>query len=96
MPDPELTSHPDPQRMNLWEAVKHVLAVRTNVILIVSSACGYYFLAGVQTFGSQFAKQQYDINQAVANLCCSSSASERSAGCWPAAPSATGSCAAAT
>ena len=68
VPDPELTSHPDPQRMNLWEAVKHVLAVRTNVILIVSSACGYYFLAGVQTFGSQFAKQQYDINQAVANL----------------------------
>ena len=54
--------------MNLWEAVKHVLAVRTNVILIVSSACAYYFLAGVQTFGSQFAKQQYDINQALANL----------------------------
>jgi MFS family permease len=67
-PDPELLSHPDPRRMNLWEAVKHVLAVRTNVILIVSSACAYYFLAGVQTFGSQFAKQQYDINQAVANL----------------------------
>jgi len=67
-PDPELTAHPNPQRMNLWEAVKHVLAVRTNVILIVSSACGYYFLAGIQTFGSQFARQQYDINQAVANL----------------------------
>jgi MFS family permease len=67
-PDPELTSHPNPRRMNLWEAVKHVLAVRTNVILIVSSACAYYFLAGVQTFGSQFAKQQYSINQAVANL----------------------------
>ena len=67
-PDPELTAHPNPRGMNLWEAVKHVLAVRTNVILIVSSACGYYFLAGVQTFGSQFAKQQYDINQAVANL----------------------------
>jgi MFS family permease len=67
-PDPELTAHPNPRGMNLWEAVKHVLAVRTNVILIVSSACGYYFLAGVQTFGSQFAKEQYDINQAVANL----------------------------
>lgn len=67
-PDPELTSHPDPRRMNLWQAVKHVLAVRTNVILIVSSACAYYFLGGVQTFGAQFAKQQYDINQAVANL----------------------------
>ena len=67
-PDPALTSHPNPQRMNLWAAVKHVLAVRTNVILIISSACAYYFLAGVQTFGSQFAKQQYDINQALANL----------------------------
>jgi MFS family permease len=68
VPDPELTAHPNPQRMNLWDAVKHVLAVRTNVILIVSSACAYYFLGGVQTFGSQFTKQQYDINQAVANL----------------------------
>jgi len=68
VPDPELTSHPDPQRMNLIEAVKHVLAVRTNLILIGASACAYYFLAGVQTFGSQFAKQQYDINQALANL----------------------------
>jgi MFS family permease len=67
-PDPALLSHPDPRRMNLWAAVKHVLAVKTNVILIISSACAYYFLAGVQTFGSQFAKQQYDINQAVANL----------------------------
>ena len=68
VPDPDLTSHPDPRRMNLWEAVKHVLAVRTNLILIGASACAYYFLAGVQTFGSQFAKQQYDINQALANL----------------------------
>jgi MFS family permease len=68
MPDPELTSHPDPRRMSLIEAVRHVLNVRTNLILIGASACGYYFLAGVQTFGSQFAKQQYDINQALANL----------------------------
>ena len=67
-PDPELTAHPDPRSMNLWEAVRHVLAVRTNVILILASACAYYFLAGVQTFGSQFAKEQYDINQALANL----------------------------
>ena len=37
-------------------------------VLIAASACGYYFLAGVQTFGSQFAKEQYSINQAVANL----------------------------
>jgi MFS family permease len=67
-PDPALLAHPDPRRMNTIEAVRHVLSVRTNVILILASACGYYFLAGVQTFGSQFAREQYDINQALANL----------------------------
>ena len=67
-PDPELLRHPDPRRMNVFQAVRHVLKVRTNLILIGASACGYYFLAGVQTFGSQFAKEQYSINQAVANL----------------------------
>jgi MFS family permease len=68
MPDPELLGHPDPRRMNVIQAVRHVLKVRTNLILIGASACGYYFLAGVQTFGSQFAKEQYGINQALANL----------------------------
>ena len=67
-PDSDLVVGRDAQRMNIFKAVRYVLEVRTNVILILSSALGYYFLAGVQTFGSQFAKQQYDINQAVANL----------------------------
>jgi predicted MFS family arabinose efflux permease len=67
-PDPDLLTHPDPRRMNIIAAVRYVLHVRTNVILIAASACGYYFLAGVQTFGSQFTKEQYGINQALANL----------------------------
>jgi predicted MFS family arabinose efflux permease len=41
--------------------------VRTNVILIAASACGYYFLAGLQTFGLEFSKDQYGINQALAS-----------------------------
>ena len=67
-PDPELLRHEDPRRMNVFQAVRHVLNVRTNVILIAASACGYYFLAGVQTFGSQFVREQYGINQALANV----------------------------
>ena len=35
-------------------AGRYVLHVRTNVALIISGACGYYFLAGVQTFGVEF------------------------------------------
>jgi MFS family permease len=54
--------------MSMLAATRYVLGIRTNVILIVASACGYYFLAGVQTFGVEFASKQYDIAPAVANL----------------------------
>ena len=36
-------------------------------ILIAASACGYYFLAGLQTFGLEFSKDQYGIDQALAS-----------------------------
>lgn len=58
----------DPTKMRLLAATRYVLRVRTNILLIVSGALGYYFLAGVQTFGVEFAKGQYHVNQALANL----------------------------
>jgi MFS family permease len=66
-PDPELAARATP-RMGLTAAVRYVLAVRTNVALIISGACGYYFLAGVQTFGTEFVGGQYGIGQVAANL----------------------------
>ena len=54
--------------MRLGTAVRYVLRVRTNVALIVSGACGYYFLAGVQTFGVEFVRGQYGVNQVLANF----------------------------
>jgi MFS family permease len=56
------------RRMRFGQAVRYVLAVRTNVALIISSACGYYFLTGVQTFGTEFVGGQYHVGQVVANL----------------------------
>jgi predicted MFS family arabinose efflux permease len=67
-PDPGLVLRGDVRRMNVIAATRHVLRVRTNVILIAASACGYYFLAGVLTFGIEFTTEQYSIGQAVANL----------------------------
>jgi len=67
-PDPSLVLRGDVRRMGLISAVKYVLRVRTNVILIAASACGYYFIAGVQTFGVEFAKDQYGVGQALANV----------------------------
>ena len=67
-PDPQLVVEPgEALRMNLWRATRYVLRVRTNLILIAASACGYYFLAGLQTFGLEFSKDQYGIDQALAS-----------------------------
>jgi predicted MFS family arabinose efflux permease len=67
-PDPDLVLNRDPRRMNIVAATRYVLGIRTNIVLIAASALGYYFLAGVQTFGSEFAKEQYGIGQALANV----------------------------
>jgi predicted MFS family arabinose efflux permease len=66
--DPELVVDPrEARRMSLPRATRYVLRVRTNVVLIAASACGYYFLAGLQTFGLEFSKDQYGISQALAS-----------------------------
>jgi MFS family permease len=67
-PHPELVLKRDPRRLGLFAAVRYILRIRTNVVLIAASACGYFFLAGVQTFGVEFSTRQYGIDQAVANL----------------------------
>jgi MFS family permease len=67
-PDPELVLHGDARKMNIVEATRYVLRIKTNIVLIAASALGYYFLAGVQTFGVEFAKQQYGVGQALANI----------------------------
>ncbi|HTZ27946.1 MAG TPA: MFS transporter [Streptosporangiaceae bacterium] len=67
-PDPGLLELRPRPRMGLGEAIRYVLRVRTNVALIVSGALGYYFLAGVQTFGVEFVRGQYHVGQVLANL----------------------------
>src|SRR5262249_50045693 len=67
-PHPELVLTSDPGRLGIIAATRYILRIRTNVVLIVASACGYFFLAGVQTFGIEFSTRQYGIDQAVANL----------------------------
>ena len=53
-PDPKRVLTGDPRRVNLLAAARYVLRVRTNVVLIIASACGYYFIASVETFGTEF------------------------------------------
>jgi MFS family permease len=67
-PDPELVRMAIRPRMRFGSAVRYVMRVRTNIALIVSGALGYYFLAGVQTFGVEFVRGQYGVGQVIANF----------------------------
>jgi MFS family permease len=67
-PDPELVLTGDARKMGIVAATRYVLSIRTNVVLIVAGACGYYFLAGVQTFGVEFVRDQYSVGQVAANF----------------------------
>jgi MFS family permease len=67
-PDPELELEQDPRRLGLAAATRYVLSIKTNVALILASAGGYYFLAGVQTFGVEFVTKQYGIAQVLSTL----------------------------
>jgi predicted MFS family arabinose efflux permease len=67
-PDDSRVLRVDARGMSFLDATRYVLSIRTNVILIVASACGYFYLAGVSTFGVEYVRQQYGVEQVVANL----------------------------
>jgi MFS family permease len=67
-PDPDLVLDVDPSEMSLLEAVRYVLRIPTNALLIVSSSLGYYFFAGLQTFAVVFVRGHYHASQGQATL----------------------------
>ncbi len=68
LPDYDVLNGPDPGSLGIFRAIRYVLGIRTNMILILASSFGYFYLAGIQTFGVEFVKKQYGIDQAAANL----------------------------
>ncbi|NVI90259.1 MFS transporter [Actinomadura sp. BRA 177] len=62
-PDPRNVLDTDPESMSLLEAARHVLRIRTNVIIIIASAIGYFFFAGLRTFAMVFVQERYSISR---------------------------------
>jgi predicted MFS family arabinose efflux permease len=58
----------DPATMSLWQVIRYVLRVPTNVTIIVAASMGFLFLSGLRTFGVLFARGHFDVGQAVATL----------------------------
>jgi MFS family permease len=68
LPDPALVLDADPKAMSLGAAVRYILRIPTNVLLIVGSSLGYFFFAGLQTFAVVFVRGHYHASQASATL----------------------------
>ena len=67
-PDPKLVLDRDPDRMSLPEAVRYILSIPTNTLLIISSALGYFFFAGLETFATEFVRGHFHTSQGGATL----------------------------
>lgn len=62
-PNPRLVLREDTDKMGIRHAIRYILAIPTNVLLIVSSALGYFFFAGLETFVVVFVKGSYGVGQ---------------------------------
>jgi predicted MFS family arabinose efflux permease len=58
--------HEDPTGWPLWRAIRHVLAVRTYVALVIASALGYFYFTGVRTFAIEFMRARFSLGESVA------------------------------
>lgn len=58
----------DPTPWPLWTAIKYVLTIRTNVLMIIASALVYYYVAGLQAFIVVFLRGRYDLGQGAATF----------------------------
>jgi MFS family permease len=67
-PNPALVLDSDPNGLSLGAAVRYILRIPTNVMLIVGSSLGYFFFAGLQTFAVVFVRGHYHAGQATATL----------------------------
>ena len=67
-PDPKLVLETDPRELGVVAAVRYVLSIPTNVLMIVSSSLGYFFFSGLSTFALLFIRGHYHTGQATAEL----------------------------
>jgi MFS family permease len=68
VPNPRLVLHEDPSQMGLARSVSYIFSIPSNLLLIIGSSLGYFYLAGLQTFALLFVKGHYHASQATAEL----------------------------
>ncbi len=61
-PDPARVLRRDPTRMPSWSAIRYLLSIRSNVVLILASSLGYFFFAGLRTFSFLLLRSHYHLD----------------------------------
>ncbi len=67
-PDPKLVLKDDPRKLEIVPAVRYILSIPTNMLMIISSSLGYFYFAGLSTFALLFVRGHYHASQAEAEL----------------------------
>ena len=67
-PNPKRVLNEDPREMPLARAIRYILSVPTNMLLIISSSLGYFYFSGLSTFALLFVRGHYHVNQATSEL----------------------------
>ncbi len=62
-PHESLILKEDPTNFSFLKAARHILSIRTNVYLIIASACGYFFFTGLRTFAVVLLHDHYSLSQ---------------------------------
>jgi MFS family permease len=67
-PNPRLVLKQDPGRMGIVDAVRYIVSIPSNMMLIIGSSLGYFYFAGLQTFALLYVKGHFHASQATAEL----------------------------
>jgi predicted MFS family arabinose efflux permease len=67
-PVPTLVLREDPSRLGLPAAVRYVLSIRSNVVLIVAGALIVFYATGLRTFAVEYARARWGLGQAPGSL----------------------------
>jgi MFS family permease len=54
--------------MGIVDAVRYILSIPTNILMIISSSLGYFYFAGLSTFALLFVRGHYHASQPEAEL----------------------------
>ncbi len=57
----DLVVRGDPNRWNLWQALRYLIRIPTYSLLVTASSLGYYFFSGLRAFAMIYFNQHYHV-----------------------------------